>query len=141
MRRLAVVLGTLGLTCGGTVAPAPARLHAGNLHVVEMLVTRDGRYVYEPSTLHIRVGDRVRWVNVSGGPHNVAFYRDSVPLGAADPLEGRMHDRMGDLAGPLLFEADAVYEISFIDAPVGTYAYFCTPHELVGMKAKLIVSR
>lgn len=139
--RLLVMVGMLGLACGGTPAPAPAPSHAGDLHVVEMLVTPDGQYVYQPSTLSIRVGDRVRWVNVSGGPHNVAFYPDSVPPGAADVLNAAMQNRLSDLTSPLLFEAEAVYEVSFAGAPAGTYGYFCSPHELLGMKAGLTVSR
>jgi plastocyanin len=35
----------------------------------------------------------------------------------------------------------AVYEISFAGAPEGTYAYVCTPHEMVGMLATLTVAR
>jgi len=106
-----------------------------------MLTTPDGRFVYQPDVLYVRVGDRVRWVNVSGGPHNVAFYRNAVPAGAADFLNAMMVDRMSDLTGALLFEPDAAYEISFVGAPAGSYAYFCTPHELLDMKAELVVSR
>lgn len=123
-------------------APPPAAAGArGTLHEVLMLVNPDGQFVYQPATLSIRVGDRVRWVNASGGPHNVAFYRNGVPRGAEGFLNATMTGRMGDLTGALLFEPNAVYEISFDGAPTGTYEYFCTPHEMLGMKARLTVSR
>lgn len=156
MRRLFVALALLTVSCGGggggndetqasprTDAAAPRRSApaAGTLHEVRMLVTPDGRYVYQPATLSIEVGDRVRWVNVSGGPHNVAFYRDSVPQGAVDFLNATMTERMGDLTGTLLFAPNAAYEISFAGAPAGFYRYFCTPHEMLEMKAELTVSR
>jgi plastocyanin len=120
---------------GGAAAPA--------VHQVRMLVTDSGEYLYRPDRLTIRPGDRVRWINESGGPHNVAFIPDSVPAGALPVLNAAMADRLGgqDLVGPLLSDDGAVYEISFAGAPEGTYAYVCTPHEMVGMRATLTVTR
>jgi plastocyanin len=139
-----------GLACGGGGDAPRATLRAdaaraapvtGVVHDVRMLVTADGEYVYEPATLTIAVGDRVRWVNVSGGPHNVAFHAEQIPPGAGDVLNARMTDRIGDLMGPLLFDQDAIYEIAFDGAPEGTYQYVCTPHEMAGMTGRLTVSR
>lgn len=117
-------------------APMPA-------HQVRMLMTESGQYVYEPAELTIRAGDRVRWVNASGGPHNVAFYPDRIPGGALEVLNAAMADRLGgqDLVGKLLMDDGATYDIVFAGAPEGTYEYVCTPHEMVGMKAKVIVVR
>jgi len=139
MGRFLVALALVGLGCGGGGDAAPAAPVTGALHEVRMLVTPDGAYVYEPDSLAIAVGDRVRWVNVSGGPHNVAFYPEKVPAGARDFLNVRMGPRMGDLVGPLVFEPNAGYEISFDGAPPGTYDYVCTPHEMLGMIARLTV--
>jgi plastocyanin len=148
MGRFLVAFALVGLGCGGGRDAAPPTLlaHAlpappstGAVHEVRMLVTPDGQYVYEPDSLAIAAGDRVRWVNVSGGPHNVAFYPEKIPAGARDFLNARMGQRMGDLVGPLVFEPNAVYEISFDGAPPGTYDYVCTPHEMLGMIARLTV--
>jgi plastocyanin len=122
-------------------AAAPTARSEGTLHEVRMLMTPDGQYVFQPAALYLKAGDRVRWLNVSGSPHNVAFYRDSVPRGAADFLNASMTERMGDLTGKLLFETGTAYEISFVGAPTGTYVYYCTPHEMLGMRAQLSVSR
>jgi plastocyanin len=100
---------------------------------------RDGKYQYSPVDLTIKVGDTVRWINASGGPHNVSFYQDKVPAGAADVLNAAMPNRMGPLSGPLLTDSLAVYQVSFANAPTGTYGYYCIPHEALGMKATLTI--
>jgi plastocyanin len=127
------------LLCGAAAAPA----HSGAVHEVRMLLTPDGRNVFDPATLTIRPGDRVRWINLSGGPHNVAFYADSIPAGAQVVLNAAMSERLGaqDLVGKLLFDEGEAYEISFAGAPEGRYRYFCTPHEMLGMNAVLTVAR
>jgi plastocyanin len=106
-----------------------------------MVATADDMFAFEPESLTIHVGARVRWVNVSGGPHNVAFYPNRIPAGAADLLNAAMTDRIGELVGKLLFEPNETYEISFAGAPPGAYAYYCTPHEMVGMTGRLTVVR
>jgi plastocyanin len=110
------------------------------VHEVRMELT-GGKYQFNPSALTIKSGDVVRWINVSGGPHNVAFKRDRVPLKAADLLNNVMRARLGDLMGPYLLDTLAVYEIAFTGAPPGAYAYTCTPHELLGMNGLLTVAR
>jgi plastocyanin len=120
-------------------ASSPARA-TGTVHEVEMLLTSGGDYVFRPAHLTVNVGDRVQWINVSGGPHNVAFYPERIPAGAKEYLNAAMANRMGNLTGPLLIQSRAVYEIAFDGAPLGAYDYFCTPHEMLGMKARLTVT-
>lgn len=157
MRTFVAMVALAAVACGGgetgqseampeaNAAPAPSVTAApmagtGAMHEVQMLLTPDGQYVFQPASLTIRVGDRVRWINVSGGPHNVAFYADGIPRGAKELLNATMAERMGDLTGQLLVQPNAGYEISFAGAPVGTYDYYCTPHEMLGMKAQLTVT-
>jgi plastocyanin len=150
MMRSIWMAGVLALVaCGGTDAArdegaaADTTAGVGAVHEVWMLLTEGGDYVYQPAELTIRPGDRVRWVNVSGGPHNVAFYAARIPPGALEVLNAAMPERLGgqDLVGKLLMDDGATYEISFAGAPEGTYAYLCTPHEMMGMQATLIVAR
>lgn len=108
---------------------------------VRMMETPDGRFVFEPAALTIRVGDVVRWVNVSGGMHNVAFYANQIPTGAAQLLDATMPNRLTELTGPLLERPGQTYEVSFADLPAGVYGYYCTPHEMLGMKAQLTIVR
>ena len=123
-------------------APAPAGDAApaagGTTHDVNM-VLEGSSYKYVPDQLTIKSGDVVRFHNVSGGPHNVSFWQDSIPAGAADVLKGSMPDQMAPLEGSLLTEPNAVYTISFANAPAGEYKYYCLPHLALGMKGKLTV--
>ena len=40
-----------------------------------------------PAQLTIKSGDVVRYLKKSGGPHNVQFYQEIIPPGAAAVLE------------------------------------------------------
>lgn len=137
MRGKVVAVVVMGIAGCGAVAD---RASEDGVHEVRMMLSEDGSYVYEPARLSIQKGDRVRWINVSGWPHNVAFRPGGIPDGAAPVLDAAMADRMADLTGPLLLRANAVYEVSFADAPAGTYDYFCTPHQMLGMTAQLTVT-
>ena len=161
MRQFVAVCALLALACGGGDADgdsAPAVASAstaalpadhppidgaatqGAVHTVDMVITDQGEYRFIPDQLTIKAGDTVRWVNVSGGPHNVQFRTDGIPDGAAGVLSAAMQGRtIGELSGSLMTAPNAVYEISFEGAPAGEYDYTCTPHELLGMNAKMTV--
>jgi plastocyanin len=117
-------------------APAPAG--KAKTHDVNMVL--DGsNYKFDPSSLVINAGDVVRYHNKSGGPHNVSFWPDSVPAGAAEVLKRSMPNQMAPLEGPLLTDPEAVYEVNFAGAPKGLYKFFCLPHLALGMKGDLTV--
>jgi plastocyanin len=119
-------------------APAAAPAGTGKTHDVNMVL--DGsKYKFDPDNLTIQSGDVIRYHNKSGGPHNVSFWPDSIPAGAADVLKKNMPDQMAPLEGPLLTEPDAVYQVSYAGAPKGEYKYYCLPHLALGMKAKVTV--
>lgn len=119
-------------------AEAPAAPATGTTHEVQM-VLEGSSYKYVPAELTVKAGDKVVFKNVSGGPHNVQFVADSIPAGAAAVLDAAMADKMGPVAGPLLAEPNAVYEVSFAGAPAGKYPYFCLPHQAMGMKGVITV--
>ena len=124
-------------------APAPAAGEAapaagGTTHDVNM-VLEGSSYKYVPDQLTIKSGDVVRFHNVSGGPHNVSFWTDSIPGGAADALKAGMPDQMAPLEGSLLTEVSAIYTVNFANAPTGEYKFYCLPHLALGMKGKLTV--
>jgi plastocyanin len=118
----------------GGAAPAGG----GTTHDVNM-VLEGSSYKYVPDQLTIKSGDVVRFHNVSGGPHNVSFWADSVPSGAADALKAGMPDQMAPLEGSLLTELNAIYTVNFAGAPTGDYKFYCLPHLALGMKGKLTV--
>ena len=119
-------------------ADGAAPAGGGTTHDVNM-VLEGSAYKYVPDQLTIKAGDVVNFHNVSGGPHNVSFWGDSIPAGAADVLKGGMPDQMAPLEGSLLTEPNGVYTVNFANAPTGEYKYYCLPHLALGMKAKLTV--
>jgi plastocyanin len=161
MRKFIAALALAALACGGGAEQAaqdkmadsagmqPAgemdsdQMGSGTTHTVDMLLTPEGSYVYRPAQLTIKVGDTVRWIMVSGAPHNVAFWEDSIPQGARETLVGTMPaaGKLGPLSSALLTQADQAVEITFAGMPAGRYAYFCTPHLLLGMTGVLTVEQ
>lgn len=123
-------------------APAPAAEQTPDqAKVVEVKMTGDGttKAAFEPATLTIKPGTTIRFINVSGGPHNVAFYGDSIPKGAADALKKGMPNPMADLIGPFLTQPNEKYDVSFAGAPTGKYRSYCLPHIALGMVMTITV--
>ena len=156
MRKMMAALAFIGLGGGGgetasqdqsgepsAVASQPAPMGTGTVHEVQMLLTDDGNYRYVPDELTIKVGETVRWINVNGFPHNVAFYEDKIPEGSAStlatliPAEGKL----APLSSQLFLQPDQQIEITFVGVPTGDYGYYCTPHEPLGMVATLTIEQ
>ena len=104
-----------------------------------MSIQQGAKYLFNPANFTIKSGDVVEFVNVSGGPHNVAFDKDHIPAGAREILNREMKQRQSDLMGPFLTQANEVYSINFTGAPKGTYSYFCLPHRALGMVGVITV--
>lgn len=83
--------------------------------------TDGGMLAFEPSTVTIKAGDTVKWVNNKLPPHNIVFEGDAA---------NKSHDQ-------LMFSPGESYEVTF-DAP-GTYSYYCAPHRGAGMSGKVVV--
>merc|ERR1712216_1021847 len=80
------------------------------------------------STVTIKKGESVTWVNNAAYPHNVVFDEDAVPAGInADKLS---HEDL--LNGP------GASVSTKVDTP-GTYEYYCEPHQGAGMQGKVVV--
>lgn len=115
---------------------APPAGGAGKTHNVDM-VLEGSSYKYVPDQLTIGPNDLIRYHNKSGGPHNVAFWADSIPSGAAKAIT--LPDPMAPLSSKLAVAPNEVLEVKFNKAPKGEYKYYCTPHLALGMKARLTV--
>ncbi len=124
---VAAVLALGALACGkkgdqaqasaapATPAAAPATAAAAEPTgpVVEVKMMGAGSvYKFDPSTITVPAGGTVRFINVEGGPHNVSFYADSIPAGAAEKLNAAMANRMDNLAGPFLINPNDHYDVS-----------------------------
>ena len=121
--------------------PAAPEGAAASGPVVEVKMTGNGSTIaaYEPFSLTIAPGTTVRFVNVSGGPHNIAFWQDSIPAGGAAALNANMKNTIDNLSGPFLTGPTESYDVSFANAPQGTYKGYCTPHLALGMKIAIRV--
>jgi plastocyanin len=110
----------------------------GTTHEVKMIGDGTG-YRFEPANLTIAAGDGVKFVLVSGGPHNVAFDPATVAAAAKAQLSANMPEQAGELSGKMMLNADESYTISFAGIPAGDYAYHCTPHLAMNMKGVITV--
>jgi plastocyanin len=82
----------------------------------------------------------VRFINVSGGPHNITFWQDSIPSGGATALNANIEEHGRQSVWPVPRAAERVLpEVSFANAPKGTYKGYCTPHLTLGMKIAIKV--
>ncbi len=146
-----VLVAVLGTACSGGGGEGAghgqptgrAATGSAGVHDVKMvleLVGGESQYKFVPNNLTIEAGDLVRFHNTSGGPHNVAFWEDSIPAGAAGVLKEAMPNQMSPLSGEMIVTPDAVYEIRFSGAPAGRYGYYCLPHLQLGMVATIMVA-
>jgi len=124
-----------------TVPPAPraAVSHAPAKTIDVQMIGDASGYRFSPATVTIQRGDRIRFTLVSGPPHNVVFWSDSIPKGAAAALAKGMPKTVDKLTSPFFLKAGDTYVVSFAGAPAGRYRYYCTPHLALGMVATIVV--
>jgi plastocyanin len=118
-------------------APAAAPM-TGTVHEVQMAQV-GADYKFVPADITIKSGDAVKFVNQQAMAHNIQFYPDSIPAGAAAILDANMPNRMGPLAANLIMAQGETYTISFAGAPVGLYKFTCLPHMATGMHGSITV--
>ena len=124
-----------GAPAAGAVAAAPA---TGTTHEVKMIGDAKG-YRFEPADITIKQGDAVKYIMVSGGPHNVAFLNLTDPTTKAQLNANMPGQHMAEDSSPLLMNPNEAYTISFAKIPPGKYDYDCTPHAAMGMKGSITV--
>ncbi len=94
---------------------------SANAATVEVKLGTDaGMLAFEPSTVTIKAGDTVKFVNNKLAPHNAVF-------------DG--HDELSH--SDLAFAPGESWEETFSEA--GSYDYYCEPHRGAGMVGKVIV--
>ena len=126
---------TTGAT-GGAVAMAPI---TGTTKTVNMVGDAKG-YRFEPANFTIKQGDGVKFVVVSGGPHNVAFDPATIPSDVKGQLDANMGtDNMGELSSNMKMNAGESVTVSFGNIKPGQYPYHCVPHLALNMKGVITV--
>src|SRR4051794_17269970 len=107
-RRVAAVAALVTLAAGVGAATnidatvAPARSAAAPKTVEVQMLGDAAGYRFSPATITIKRGDIVKYTLVSGPPHNVVFWEDSIPKGAAAKLAKAMPKTVAPLTGPFL---------------------------------------
>jgi plastocyanin len=119
----------------------PAAPVTGTTHEVKMIGDAQG-YRFDPVTITIKQGDGIKYINASGGPHNVAIDPASLPAAAKAQLTANMNttNTTGELSGTMLVNPNDSYTISFGKVPPGTYVVHCTPHLAMNMKQTVTVT-
>jgi plastocyanin len=126
-----------------TTAAAPAAAPVtGTTHEVQM-VFEGGKYLFVPEQITVKAGDAIKFISISGAPHNVQFKEENVP----DDMEAQLANNMpagamaklGPLSGPLLMQLNESYTVSFAGIKPGEYPFTCTPHEAMGMNGSVTV--
>jgi plastocyanin len=130
------LISALTLAAGSLLNGATTR---GKTTIVVQMLGDGSGYRFRPANVTAHVGDVVRFVNVSGGPHNVVFWDDKIPAGAAATLQANMVRSTGSLSGPMLNDANETYTLSLAGLRPGTYSYYCAPHLAVNMVGRIIV--
>jgi plastocyanin len=126
---------TTGAT-GGAVAMAPI---TGTTKTVNMVGDAKG-FRFEPANFTIKQGNGVKFVVVSGGPHNVAFDPATIPPDVKGQLDANMGtDKMGELSSNLKMNAGESVTVSFGNIKPGQYPYHCVPHLALNMKGVITV--
>jgi plastocyanin len=123
-----------GAMAAGAMAAAPI---TGTTHEVKMIGDEKG-YRFEPVAITIKAGDGIKFVDVKGGPHNVAIDPASAGTSAAQ-LTANMPESTGELTGKMLVTDGDAWTMSWGKVAAGTYTVICTPHQAMNMIMKVTV--
>ena len=121
-----------------SAAAAAAAPATGATHEVKMTGDASG-YKFEPANLTVKQGDAVKFIMVSGGPHNVAFLNVTDAAAKAQLDANMSGQKMGEMSSPMLMQPNEGYTVSFAKVPAGKYDYQCTPHAAMNMKGTITV--
>lgn len=92
----------------------------------EVVVGPNSKYVYDPDSITVTAGETVTWTWASNN-HNVVV--DEQPDDADWP----------GTDGGAAETYDDGYEYTYTFETPGTYSYYCSPHEGMGMVAEVVV--
>ena len=125
-------------TGGGASAVAMAPI-TGTTKTVNMVGDAKG-YRFEPANIAVKQGDGIKFVVLSGGPHNVAFDPATIPADVKPQLDANMGtDKMGELSSNMKTNNGDSVTISFAKIKPGQYPYHCVPHLALNMKGVITV--
>jgi plastocyanin len=111
----------------------------GKTQTVNMVGDAKG-YRFEPANVSIKQGDGIKFVVVSGGPHNVAFDAATIPPDMKSQLDANMGtDKMAELSSNMKMNPGESVTVSFGNIKPGQYPFHCVPHLALNMKGVITV--
>jgi plastocyanin len=118
----------------GTIPGSPAPI-TGSIIEVQLIGDQRG-YRFEPAQITARAGDAVKFVVISGGPHEISFDLDVVPEASRQQLQFNMPNS-ANARSPLLAAPQEAYTVSLGGLAPGTYPFVSTPRLPQGMKGEI----
>jgi plastocyanin len=103
------------------------------------MIGDDKGYRFDPADVTIKSGDALKFVMVTGGPHNVVFDGETMPPDVKAQLDANMDQKMAELSSPMLMNPNEAYIVSFGGVKPGKYTFHCTPHLAMNMKGTVTV--
>ena len=115
----------------GTATAAPV---TGEIHEVRMIGDAQG-FRFEPATVNAKVGDGIKYIMVSGAPHNVAF-ENVTDATAKAQIDANIPaaEKMSELQTRYYQNAGEEVTISMANVPAGSYSVLCVPHAAMNMR-------
>ena len=136
----AATTASTGAASTGAASTGAAMPITGKTIEVKMVGDAKG-YRFEPANVTAKVGDGIKFIMESGGPHNVAFDAATVPVDAKAQLDANFGtDRMGELSSGLKMNPGESFTLSLGGVVAGKYQFNCTPHLAMNMKGTLTVT-
>lgn len=118
----------------GAIPGSPAPITGS---IIEVRLVGDARgYRFEPAQITARPGDAVKFVVISGGPHEIAFDLGVVPEASRQQLQFNMPNAT-EGRSPLLVAPQEAYTVSLGALAPGTYPFVSTPRLPQGMKGEI----
>ncbi|MBM4192906.1 MAG: hypothetical protein FJ202_00805 [Gemmatimonadetes bacterium] len=126
---------TAAPTATGTAMPITGK-------TIEVKMVMEGTaYKFDPANVTAKAGDGIKFIMVSGGPHNVAFEVAKIPADVKGQLDANFGtDRMAELASGLKMNPGESFTLSLGGIKPGAYEFHCTPHLAMNMKGMLTVT-
>jgi plastocyanin len=105
--------------------------------IIEVRMIGDARgYRFVPQHVTAKPGDGVKFVVVSGGPHEIAFDLEAIPAESRDRLQVNMPNSTNGRS-PLLISENETWTVSLGALKAGKYPFVSTPRLPQGMKGEI----
>jgi plastocyanin len=124
-----------------TSAPAPtvAAVPITADTVTINMIAEGPTFKFVPADVTVKPGSGLKFVVVSGQPHNVAFFPAELPPDVKAQLNANMTGQTAELQGPLMMQPGEAYVVSLGGVKAGKYNFDCPLHKAFNMKGTVTI--